>query len=299
MARRDEILVVEDDRGIRDLLANRLTQFSLTFATCQAEAYEQLQSGTFDLVLLDLRLTRNPKDMSPTNKVGIDILKEIRKRGLVKRDSAMLMPVVVMTAYGSEKLSAEILVGNGANDYIPKPFGTGNDLEHKIGRALAGDGALLPAANIVGSSVRTIGRQRGIEDPAVLAANVVGSSVHIAFHPTDGVVRVETFTYRGAHHGLLAVLRDQHVKDLNELLMPEKFNGIRGDDLATEMNITGKAARARVVKFRQQVKHDFQRLGRAVDDNDIVENPRNWKGYRLNPRTVRVVRWDQLVEGDE
>ena len=32
-----------------------------------------------------------------------------------------------------------------------------------------------------------------------------------------------------------------------------------------------------------------------IGDNDIVENARDWKGYRLNPRVVRVVRWDQLV----
>ena len=275
MGRRDQVLVVEDDRGIRDLLADRLKQFNLTFATCQSEAYEMLQSMAFDLILLDLKLPRKPKDMSPTNKVGIDILKEVRKRALVKRGSAMMIPVVVMTAYGSERLSAEVLINNGANDYIPKPFGTERDLEHKIDRALAGDGALVPAANIVGRSVR------------------------IAFHPTDSEVRIETLSYRGAHYGLLRVLKDQYLKDLNELLSPEKFHGIRGDELAADLQISGKAARARVVKFRRQVKQNFrEQLGRAIGDNDIVENPRDWKGYRLNPRVVRVVRWDQLVEDD-
>lgn len=277
MARRDEILVVEDDPGIRDLLADRLKQFSLTFAECQSEAYDQLRSGSYDLVLLDLRLPRKPKDMTrQTNQVGIDILKQIRKQEITKRGSAMLLPVVVMTAFGDEKLTAEILVKNGANDYIPKPFGTGRDLEHKIEVAMAGDGALVPARNIVGSSVK------------------------IAFHPTDGEVRIETLTYRGAHHGLLCALRNQHLKDLNDLLLPEKFNGIRGDDLASEMKISGKAARARVVKFRRLVKQDFrEQLGRAIGDNDIVENSRNWQGYRLNPRIVRVVRWDQLVDDRE
>lgn len=188
MAPAERILVIEDDRGIRDLLDDRLQQFDLTFATCQSETYEQLQSSAFDLVLLDLRLPRESKDMKAANKVGIDILGEIRKRRLMKRGSTMLMPVVVMTAYGSEKLTAEVLIDNGANDYIPKPFGAGRDLEHKIERALAGEGALVPAANILGTSVR------------------------LAFHPTGAEVRVETLSYRGAHHGLLRVLGDRYIE---------------------------------------------------------------------------------------
>lgn len=270
------ILVVEDDKGIRDLLADRLKQYELAFAGCQSDCYERLQSADFDLVLLDLRLPRTPTDMKATNKVGIDILGEIRKRTIVKRGSAMLMPVVVMTAYGSERLSAQVLIENGANDYIPKPFGQGQDLEHKIERALNGEGALVPAANIVGTTVR------------------------LYFHPSGDTVRIETLSYSGAHHGLLEVLRDLYIDDLQKLRAPEQFNGIRGEALAEKLKITGKAARARVVKFRQQVKQDFRdRLGRALGDNDVVENMRDWKGYRLNPLVVRVLAWDQMPEDDE
>jgi len=277
MAAGTRILVVEDAKEIRELLADRLKQYELTFASCQSECYEQLQSAAFDLVLLDLRLPRTPKDMKAANQVGIDILGEVRKRRLVKRGSAMLLPVVVMTAYGSERLSAEVLIDNGANDYIPKPFGQGQDLEHKIERALNGEGALVPAANIVGTTVR------------------------LYFHPSDSIVRVETLSYRGAHHGLLEVLRDLYLADLHALLSPEKFNGIRGEKLAEKLNnISGKAARQRVVKFRQQVKQDFRdRLGRALGDNDIVENMRDWNGYRLNPLVVRIVAWDHMPEDDE
>lgn len=38
-----------------------------------------------------------------------------------------------MTAFGSERLSAQVLVENGANDYIPKPFGQGQEpLVHAV-----------------------------------------------------------------------------------------------------------------------------------------------------------------------
>jgi CheY-like chemotaxis protein len=265
------ILIVEDDKGIRELLGDRLRRYERTFVTCQSDAYAELQSSAFDLVLLDLRLPRTASDMKPTNQVGIDILGEIRKQRLMKRGSAMLLPVVVMTAHGSERLPAQLLIEHGANDYIPKPFGPGEDLEHKIERALAGEGALVPAANIVGKSVR------------------------LAFHPTEEVTRIETLSYRGAHHGLLRVLGDLYLQDLHALLSPEQFTGIRGEELADKLAISGKAARARVVKFRQQVMKDFrEQLGRALGDNDVVENTRDWHGYRLNPYVVRVLRWDQL-----
>jgi CheY-like chemotaxis protein len=277
MVARTRILVVEDDKGIRDLLADRLKQYELTFAGCQSDCYERLKSAAdFDLVLLDLRLPRTPTDMKATNKVGIDILCEIRKRRLVTRGSAMPMPVVVMTAYGSERLSAQVLVENGANDYIPKPFGQGQELEHKIERALNGEGALVPAVTVVRATVR------------------------LYFHPSDDTVRIETLSYGGAHHGLLDVLRELYVADLHALRAPEQFNGIRGEKLAEKLGISGKAARQRVVKFRQQVKQDFRdRLGRALGDNDIVENMRDWNGYRLNPLVVRIVAWQQMPEDDE
>lgn len=276
MAEMIRMLVIEDDKGIRDLLHDLLVQYHLTFAACQSEAYDCLQQTTsFDLVLLDLKLPRKPRDMRTSREVGIDILKEIRKRRLTQAGSNMLMPVVVMTAYGSERISAQVLVENGANDYIPKPFGTGRDLEDKIERALRGEGALVPASNILGKVVR------------------------LAFHPTEEVVRIENFSYRGAHHGLLNVLKNLYIKDLHALQSPDKFNGIRGEVLADQLGISGKAARARVVKFRQTVKRDFRgNLGRALDDNDIVENIRDWNGYRLNPKVVTIVAWDQMPPND-
>lgn len=276
MASAHRLLVVEDDGAIRGLLADRLRAFDLTFAACQSEAYEHLRATQFDLVLLDLRLPRVLGDMKPANEVGIGILSEIRRRRLLKRGAAMPVPVVVMTAYGSEKLSAQVLVENGANDYIPKPFGPERSLEQKIARALAGEGALLPASNIGGAIIR------------------------LAFHDEDDVVRIETLPYRGAHFGLLAALKDLFIADLQALRAPENFRGIKGDRLADKLRISGHALRARVVKFRRDVKRDLmEQLGRVIGDHDIVDNPRDWNGYRLNPLVVRVVAWDQMPDRDE
>ena len=243
MAKR-KVLVVEDDRGIRDHLAERLEDYEVTFATCQADAYAHLASAAFDLVLLDLRLPRDATDLRPVNQVGIDILKEIRKRELLQRGSRLLLPVVVMTAFGCESLTADVLVRNGANDYIPKPFGKAADLELKIQHALAGTGALVPAANIVGDTVR------------------------VAFNEEVGVARVETISYRRAHFGLLKALGNQYVEDFCKLLAPESFNKIPARALAQKLDITEQAVRRRVQRLRQQLAEDFRtELGRSIGDH--------------------------------
>jgi CheY-like chemotaxis protein len=110
------ILIVEDDKAIRELLADRLRAHELAFSSCQLECFERLDAAEFDLVLLDLRLPRTPSDMAASNEVGLDILRQIRRRGVRKRGSTMVLPVVVMTAYGSEAITAQVLVECGAND---------------------------------------------------------------------------------------------------------------------------------------------------------------------------------------
>src|ERR1051325_5937505 len=101
------MLVVEDDKAIRDLLADRLRPYELTFSVCQLECFERLDAAEFDLVLLDLRLPRTSSDLMASNEVGIDILRQIRRRSLRKRGSTMMLPVVVMTAHGSEAITAQ------------------------------------------------------------------------------------------------------------------------------------------------------------------------------------------------
>lgn len=260
------LLIVEDDRAIRELLADRLRPYELTFSACQLECFERLDAGELDLVLLDLRLPRTSSDMAASNEVGLDILRQIRKRGLRKRGSTMVLPVVVMTAYGSEAITAQVLIECGANDYIPKPFRQGDDLERKIERALHGVGALVPAANA--------------------SAN----TVCLYFDPKVRLLHVESIPY-AEHYDLMKLLIETHAKDLGDLRAWEDYAAIPGRDLAQRLNIGEKALRQRVSRFRETVMNDLrERLGRVVGPNDIIENQRRWKGYRLNPRTVRVFR---------
>ena len=102
------ILVVEDDRGLREgiELALRREEFEFTLCGNMGKARETLLGGTpFDLVLLDINL--------PDGN-GYDLLKEIKK-------NYGELPVIILTANDFEMDEVRGLE-LGAEDYITKPF---------------------------------------------------------------------------------------------------------------------------------------------------------------------------------
>ncbi|MBI5844056.1 MAG: sigma-54-dependent Fis family transcriptional regulator [Deltaproteobacteria bacterium] len=107
MAGEKQILVVDDERGMRDLLEIMLTRegYGVTVADSGKKALALLAAKSFDLVLCDIRLG----DLS-----GLDVLHVARKLDPP--------PVVVMiSAYATTETAVEAM-NHGAFDYIPKPF---------------------------------------------------------------------------------------------------------------------------------------------------------------------------------
>ena len=104
-----KILIVEDDREIRDLLAHYLRKegFSPILAPDGETAILKARKEKPDLVLLDILLP---------NADGLEVLRAIRSDDTISRT-----PVVMLTAKGDE---TDRVVGLelGADDYIPKPF---------------------------------------------------------------------------------------------------------------------------------------------------------------------------------
>ena len=100
------ILIVDDDREIRDLTARFLRKhgFRASTAADGREMDSQLAGGRFDLVVLDL--------MMP-GEDGLSICRRLRSRSSP--------PIVMLTALGEE---TDRIVGleMGADDYLPKPF---------------------------------------------------------------------------------------------------------------------------------------------------------------------------------
>lgn len=101
------ILVVDDDRDIRDLVAIKLESAGLEVETRAdgSQALEAAGAGDWSVIVLDVMMP----GMS-----GIDVLRAIRDRG----DRT---PVILLTARGQEK-DIEAGFAAGADHYVTKPF---------------------------------------------------------------------------------------------------------------------------------------------------------------------------------
>ena len=100
------LLVVDDDRRIRDLLSRFLhgEGYRVTTADTAAEARAKLDGLRFDLLILDV--------MMP-GETGFDLAKSIRNTSTV--------PILMLTAR-AEKESRITGLELGADDYLAKPF---------------------------------------------------------------------------------------------------------------------------------------------------------------------------------
>jgi DNA-binding response OmpR family regulator len=110
MAGERPILIVDDDRSLREELAAQL-QVDGEFTVDEAESVQEAQAKIkkheqrFDALILDVGLPDGD---------GRDLCAELRKLG-------MRMPIIMLTGSDEE---ADVVRGldSGANDYIPKPF---------------------------------------------------------------------------------------------------------------------------------------------------------------------------------
>ncbi len=101
------ILVIDDEADIRESLELLLTteNYLVDLAENATQGLERFESGTHDLILLDL--------MMP-DRSGMEVLAEIRQRD-------QETPIFMLTAYGSEEVAVRALK-SGANDYFAKPW---------------------------------------------------------------------------------------------------------------------------------------------------------------------------------
>ncbi|HWF94276.1 MAG TPA: sigma-54 dependent transcriptional regulator [Xanthobacteraceae bacterium] len=117
------ILIVDDDAGLRDGLAETLADLGHRpqLAATGNEALLHLEAHRFDAVLLDLRM--------PGGLDGIEVLRRIRA-------GTRPPPVAVLTAYASAENTIEAM-RLGAFDHLTKPIGRA-ELKSLIERMLLG-----------------------------------------------------------------------------------------------------------------------------------------------------------------
>jgi len=117
----DNVLVVDDERNIRALVARVLGQDQVEVhgAATGKEGLQMADEVSPDLVLLDLRLP----DMD-----GMDVLRALRTR-------YPEVAVIIITGFGQIQSAVEA-IKVGATDYLEKPFEHVEKLKLAVGRAL-------------------------------------------------------------------------------------------------------------------------------------------------------------------
>jgi len=102
-----KVLIVDDDAGIRDLLADYLTKQEMHVTTARdgKEMDERLASAGYpDLIVMDLMLP---------GEDGLSLTRRIK--------AARDVPVIMLSARG-EDIDRIVGLEVGADDYLPKPF---------------------------------------------------------------------------------------------------------------------------------------------------------------------------------
>ncbi len=106
MSRLPHILIVDDDREIRSLVAQFLKKhgYRVTPAADGREMMHLMEKGRFDLIVLDLMLP---------GEDGLSLCRRVRAESS--------LPIIMLTAMG-EEMDRIIGLEMGADDYLPKPF---------------------------------------------------------------------------------------------------------------------------------------------------------------------------------
>lgn len=107
MAEKRRILVVDDEDALRTVLSAELNSegYEVGTAADGMEALDELQKGTYDLVLLDIKMP---------NMNGFEVLKVIKERHAGTK-------VIMLTGFADLKNAIESKK-LGAEDFVSKPY---------------------------------------------------------------------------------------------------------------------------------------------------------------------------------
>jgi len=175
-ARRERILVIDDDPGLAEVIVMLLSGegYRVEHAATVRAGLAQVAATEFDLVITDLKLP---------DGTGVDAIRQIK-------DLQHDLPIILMTSYSSME-SAIGALRNGAVDYIIKPFDNENFL-HATERALNERRVLRENAilkrnlNKVKTELEIIGRSEGIQRVVGLMRKVAPSDASVLIRGESG-----------------------------------------------------------------------------------------------------------------
>jgi EAL domain-containing protein (putative c-di-GMP-specific phosphodiesterase class I) len=183
---RGRILIVDDERGVRDSLASllRAEGFDVVTADSAPRAIETLQTTTIDVVLSDVRMPEMD---------GVQLLREVRR---IELD----LPVILMS--GAQSLDTALAAMElGALGYLLKPPGI-DELIQRLERAArlhAVARLKREALRLAGDAHELPGDRAGLEQAFTMALE----TVHLAFQPIVSPATRTVFAYE-------ALLRSDH-----------------------------------------------------------------------------------------
>lgn len=262
-----EILIVDDEPSVlfllRELLEERghvvhaANSGPEALARFDAQALEDL-----DLVLSDFAMPELD---------GLGLLAQIRAR-------RPELPVVLLTARGSERLAARA-IKEGAFDYVPKPFDI-DELEAIVARALElsalrRDVRRAAAATVLGRPL--IGKAKAFRD-------VVDRALRVARRDVPVLVRGETGSGKELLAGLLHAASTRAERPLvrfncaaisEELAESELFGHVRGAFTGATANHRGLFA--------------------SADGGTLVLDEIGELSPRLQPKLLRALQFGELV----
>lgn len=231
----DTVLVVDDDREIRSLLADYLEKQGLRCiaAADGREMKTALEQHHIDLIVLDL--------MMP-GEDGLTLCRNLRASAGAHANT----PILMLTARG-EDMDRIIGLEMGADDYLPKPF-VPRELFARIRAVLRRTRALPP--NLDASSATAGARELHFADWCLDTVNR-----HLV--AADGTV----VALSGAEYRMLSVFLSHPQKVLSRDQLMELTQGREADAFDRSIDL--------------QVSRLRQRLGDSAREPNIIKTVRN------------------------
>ena len=210
-----KILVVDDDKRLRDLLQRYLGEQGFTVKIAEnAEMMDKaLTRESFDLIVLDLMLP---------GEDGLSICRRLRT------DESQLA-IIMLTAKGDE-IDRIVGLEMGADDYLPKPFNP-RELVARIQAVLrrrvaaipgapTGEGKIIAFGNVeVDLATRTLKRNG---EPQSLTTGEFAVLKALLEHPRQPLSRDRLMTLaRGREQGPFDRAIDVQVSRLRKIIEPE------------------------------------------------------------------------------
>ncbi|GHU09259.1 DNA-binding response regulator [Betaproteobacteria bacterium] len=210
-----KILVVDDDKRLRDLLFRYLGEQGFTVRVAEnAEAMDKaLSRGAFDLIILDLMLP---------GEDGLSICRRLCA-------NEPQLAIIMLTAKGDE-IDRIVGLEMGADDYLPKPFNP-RELVARIQAVLRRRGAVVPGAPTTENKLISFGNvevnlaTRSLKrngEPQALTTGEFAVLKALLEHPRQPLSRDRLMTLaRGREQGPLDRAIDVQVSRLRKIIEPD------------------------------------------------------------------------------